>query len=306
MSHETQLSSWQNIVSSAFAHLSKAQACGLALWSIGIALTGSCGMVQVSALLAAVLGQREQNVLQRLREWYLDASRKSGKHRNDLDVHTCFGPLLSWIVRLWHDPEGKKRLVLVIDATSLGDRWTVLAICVVIDHCAIPVAWKVIKMHEKGSWKPYWEALFQSLKDSIDPQWMVIVMADRGLYAHWLFQLIQDCQWHPFLRINKYVKARREGCADFEWIDRWVSVGEQWAGHVECFIQKPSRLECTLLMAWDEGYEDPWIVLTDLSVEESNVAWYGMRTWVECGFKDYKRGGFDWQYSRMEHQGNRI
>jgi hypothetical protein len=301
MSHETRLSPWQQEVSSAFAHLSKAQACGLALWSAGIALTGSCGMVQVSALLAAVLMQREQNVLQRLREWYLDASRKSGKHRDDLDVHACFGPLLTWIVRLWHDPEGKKRLVLAMDATSLGERWTVLAISVLIRHCAIPVAWKVIKMHERGSWKPHWEALFQELKGSIDPHWMVIVTADRGLYARWLFELIQDCKWHPFLRINKNVKARREGSADFEWIDNWVQVGERWAGRVDCFIQKPSRLVCTLLMAWEAGHEDPWIVLTDLSVQESNVAWYGMRTWVECGFKDYKRGGFDWQYSRMEH-----
>jgi hypothetical protein len=300
MSHETRLSAWQQEVSSAFSHLSKAQASGLALWSAGIALLGCCGMVQVSALLAAVLGQHEQNVLQRLREWYLDASRKSGKHRDDVDVSACFGPLLRWIMRLWHDPEGKKRLVLAMDATSLGERWTVLAISVVIRHCAIPVAWKVIRMYEPGSWKPYWEALFQELKGSIDPQWMVIVTADRGLYARWLFKLIQGCQWHPFLRINTAVKARREGSAGFEWIGSWVKVGEQWAGPVECFIQKPSRLVCTLLMAWEAGHEDPWIVLTDLAEQECTVAWYGMRTWVECGFKDFKRGGFDWQYSRME------
>lgn len=301
MSHELRLSSWQREVSSAFAHLSKAQARGLALWSAGIALTGCCGMEQISALLAAVVMQREQTMRQRLREWYLDASRKRGKHRDDLDVSSCFGPLLSWILRLWWDPEGNRRLVLVMDATSLGERWTVLAISVVIRRCAIPVAWKVIKMHEAGSWKPAWLALLAQLKGRIGPEWMVIVMADRGLYARWLFEMIQACQWHPFLRINVNVKARREGASIFEWIGGWVKQGERWAGPVECFAQKRSRLLCTLLMAWEVGYADPWIVLTDLPVQECNVTWYGMRTWAECGFKDVKRGGFDWQYSRMEH-----
>ncbi|WP_218963855.1 hypothetical protein [Nostoc linckia] len=30
----------------------------------------------------------------------------------------------------------------------------------------------------------------------------VIVTADRGLYADWLYQLIVDAGWHPFLRVN--------------------------------------------------------------------------------------------------------
>jgi hypothetical protein len=85
-------------VSSAFAQLSKAQASGLALWSAGIALTGSGGSAQISALLAQVLKQKEGTVFQRLREWYLDAAHKRGVHQRDLDVAGCFGPLLSWIV----------------------------------------------------------------------------------------------------------------------------------------------------------------------------------------------------------------
>ena len=32
--------------------------------------------------------------------------------------------------------------------------------------------------------------------------WTVIVLADRGLYAPWLFRRITRLGWHPFLRIN--------------------------------------------------------------------------------------------------------
>ncbi len=62
------LSQWSQEVSTAFAHLSKPQVWGLLLWSAGIALTGTAGVTQISALLALVLEQQEQAVFQRLRE----------------------------------------------------------------------------------------------------------------------------------------------------------------------------------------------------------------------------------------------
>ena len=112
------LSQWSDEVSTAFAHLSKPQVWGLMLWSAGIALTGAAGITQISALLALVLEQPEQRVFQRLREWYLDAKHKSGKKRRELDVTSCFAPLLRWIVRLWEN--GNRQMVLVLDATTDG------------------------------------------------------------------------------------------------------------------------------------------------------------------------------------------
>jgi hypothetical protein len=100
MSCPDRLSSWKQEVSTAFVHLNKAQVLGLVYWSLGIALIGSSGISQISALLAQTLKQKEGTVFQRLREWYLDAQQKSGDHRRELDVTSCFGPLLSWIIRL--------------------------------------------------------------------------------------------------------------------------------------------------------------------------------------------------------------
>jgi hypothetical protein len=279
------LSSWKKEVSTAFSHLSKAQVLGLVFWSVGIALTGSGGISQISALLAHVLDQKEGTVFQRLREWYREVGQKRGDHRRELDVTSCFGPLLSWIIRLWAPNE--KQIALALDATTLGDRWTVLAVCVVIRCCSIPVAWKVVGAHEKGSWRPYWERLLEHLQDRIPADWQVLVLADRGLYANWLFEAIVGNGWHPFLRINLGVKARAVGEDTFDWIHRWTPTpGTQWQGRVECFVGKKSRLICTLLMQWQEGYDDAWAILTDLAPELANIAWYRLRAWVECGFKD--------------------
>ena len=46
-----------------------------------------------------------------------------------------------------------------MDASTLSDRFTVLAISVLYRGCAIPVAWKIVRSHEPGSWEPYWTDL---------------------------------------------------------------------------------------------------------------------------------------------------
>jgi hypothetical protein len=33
------------------------------------------------------------------------------------------------------------------------------------------------------------------------------------------------------------------------------------------------------------------------------VAWYGLRVWIEAGFKDVKRGGFGWHHTKMQDAG---
>ena len=72
-----------------------------------------------------------------------------------------------------------------------------------------------------------------------------------------------------------------------------------WCGEVECFKTQASRLRCTLLAHWDEAYTDPWLIVTDLPTAQACVAWYGMRAWIEAGFKDIKRGGWHWEQTKM-------
>jgi hypothetical protein len=200
---------------------------------------------------------------------------------------------------LWRSE--KRQLPLVLDATSLGNRWTILAVSVVIRGCAIPVAWKVIAAQQEGSWRPYWEGLLGALGPAVPSAWEVIVLADRGLYARWLWDAIVAWGWHPFLRINVGCKARLPGEETFEWISRWVPTpGTSWQGKVECFASKKGRVNGTLLMHWEPGYESAWVILTDLDPPKARVSWYGLRTWTEGGFKDFKRGLWGWHHTKME------
>jgi hypothetical protein len=53
------------------------------------------------------------------------------------------------------------------------------------------------------------------------------------------------------------------------------------------------------LACWAESYKDAWFILTDLPPESSEACWYGLRAWIEQGFKITKRGGWQWQRTRM-------
>src|SRR5262249_18107648 len=71
--------------------------------------------------------------------------------------------------------------------------------------------------HRRGHapWRPHWEALFGHLRGSVPADWTVIVLADRGLYAHWVFTTIQALGWHPFLRMNRQGHYRPQARATF-------------------------------------------------------------------------------------------
>lgn len=290
------LGAWVETVRGQMPHLSKPQAMVLALWSFGMVVTRSCGLTTIATFLAALLDKKENTVRQRLREWYWEAKAKKGTDRAELEVSTCFAPLVGWVLRWWSSAES--RLALALDATTLADRFVVLALSIVYRGCAIPIAWKVLPGNEKGAWKPHWLALLGDVKDSIPATWLVIVLADRGLYARWLYQAIVHNRWHPFLRINAGGKYRPHDAARFRWLSQVVTeVGQAWSGRVICF--KTQSLACTLLARWDEGYTEPWLIITDLSPEQADALWYAMRPWIECGFKDVKRGGWQWQQTRI-------
>lgn len=298
MSRPTLLSQWTACVSKNMPSLSVSQVRVLAWWSFGIAMTGSCGRYTVATFLAQLCQEKVSNVEQRLYDWCQDAKDKSGQKRQEVALTTCQVALLAWIVRLWVG----KQLALALDATSLGARFVVLTVSVVYRGCGLPVAWVVLPAGTKGAWRKEWLRLLRLLHPAIPADWLVIVLADRGLYAGWLYRRIVRLHWHPFLRINNGAKFRPTGCARWCWLKELVGAsGQAWQGSGSCFKDPTARVDCTLLAWWGEGCSDPWFVLTDLAPTTCTVTWYGLRTWCEQGFKCTKRGGWQWQLTQMQH-----
>jgi len=259
-------------------------------------LARSCALTAVSALLAAWLHRKADTVRQQLREFCYEATAKRGTARQALVVETCFVPLLVWVVDQW---EGTQ-LALALDATTLGTRFTVLALSVVYRGCAIPVAWTVLPATAKHAWRREWLRMLRQVRRAVPRSWTVIVLADRGLYARWLFRRITRLGWHPFLRINTGGTFRPQGHVRAVPLKMVVpEPGTTWQGTGIAFKGRHRQLHCTLLACWEAGYKDPWLILTDLPPEASTACWYGLRAWIEQGFKITKRAGWQWQRTRM-------
>ena len=296
MSYQANLDPWRLTIRQHLPHLSKPQATVLALWSVGMVLARSSALTAVSAMVATVHGRKEHTLRQRLREWYYEGPAKRGTQRQALPVETCFAPLLSWIVSGWQGTQ----LALALDATTLGEPCVVLAVRVVYRGCAIPVAWVILPAGQKHAWRGEWLRLLRRLWRGVPRHWTVIVLADRGLYAPWLLRRIVKLGWHPFLRINTGGTFRPTGTRCFRPLTTLVpQPGTRWQGCGTALARKPRRLECPLLACWEEGYKDPWLILTDLAPEASDAGWYGMRAWIEQGFKLTKRAGWQWHRTRM-------
>jgi hypothetical protein len=257
-----------------------------------MARTRSCGRLPVATLLALLMRQKVATVEQRLYEWCCDTPPKAGVKRQTLDVTTCLQPLLRWIVALWSGTQ----MALALDATSLGARCVVLTLHVVYRGCAIPVAWTVLPAHQPGAWRRAWLRLLRQVRPAIPPDWTVLVLADRGLGARWLFRRMVRLGWHPLWRINQGAQCRPARQTRWYGLRELVgTVGQGWRGRGTAFVSAERQRDCPLVAWWGEGSTDPWLLLTDLAPEGCDAAWYGLRGWCAQGFQCCKRGGWQWQ-----------
>ena len=287
---------WLTIIMQHLSPLSKPQATVLALWSFGMVLARSCALSAVSHLLATGMRRKEQTVRQQLREWYYDGPRKRGAKRQALRVETCFPLLLGWVVAGGTAPNWRWR--------SMPRRWEPGSSC-------WRSVWSIagVPFRSPGSccppipnhaWRREWLRLLRRLRPAIPRHWTVIVLADRGLYAPWLFRRIVNLGWHPFLRINTGGTFRPVSTPCFRPLKSFApQPGTRWRGRGTAFQKAGRQVECTLLALWEDGYKDPWLILTDLPPEASDAAWYGLRAWIEQGFKITKRAGWQWHRTRM-------
>jgi hypothetical protein len=298
------LDRWTDEVNERLPSLSRPQAKGLALWSIGIVLARACSLHAVVLALVCWLPFNPSSLRRRLQEWYYEAHAKKGHgsgawgvHRRDFDPNAISADLLAWILQDWPN----QQIVFALDPTNFGDRFTVLNISVLYRGCAIPIIWTVVEGGEPGAWEPHWERMLRTLAGRVPAGWQILVVTDRGMYSPSLFRCLVQLHWHPFLRIRMQGFYRPIG--RHKWLDLkdlCPPLGETQEFKAEVFKNEEGRLECTLVVFHGEGYAEPWLIVTDLEPEVAKASWYGLRGWIEQGYKRVKSGGWNLPHTRIK------
>ena len=183
----------QQIIETHLPHLSRPQLTGLVLWVCGAILAGSACQNAVASALSP--WGAWNNFRQYLREWLYDGSDRARPCQTELDVSLCFAPLLRWVLAWWRSG----RLALAVDPTLKGDQTTAIVISVVYRGCAIPVAWRIHRATQRGSWMDPTVELLRKLAPAVPREMTVIVLCDRGIASPKLWRQIraQACAGIP-------------------------------------------------------------------------------------------------------------
>lgn len=267
----------------------------LTWWVYGTILAGSACESAVLAALTPLVGHAHRQALRQvLREVVKDGADHATPNPTDLVTEDCFAPLLGWVLTWWHG----STVPLALDATLLRDRLAVICISVLYRGMAIPVAWYVTAANEPGAWLEPAIALLDRLAEAVPPDRLVLVLADRGLWSPALWHAIRAHGWHPLLRIRSDATFAPTGGKRVAARTLVPGAGHAWIGAGIAYKQASVQLPATLVVTWEADQTQPWVLLTDLAPQAMGPCWYGLRTWIELGFRTVKSMGWHWERTR--------
>jgi Transposase DDE domain len=280
------------MIAAHLAPLRPAHCRGLALWVYGTILAQRA--CQNAALTALLRRGTWHTVRQRLREWLYAGGDKAAPCRTQVEVTACFAPLLGWVLAWWQGTP----LALALDATARGEVVVALVISVLYRGSAIPVAWVILPANQPGAWRPAILRLVRQLQPAVPASMTVLLLADRGLWSPRLWHQLRAVGWHPVVRLQGTTTFQPQGQGRQPALRLVPGPGWAWVGAGIAFKAGATRQAGTLVVVWDAAHPTPWVLWTDLPPAQTGVSWYGLRVWIELGFRALKGVGWQWQHTR--------
>ena len=150
------------------------------------------GTVSLTAVAAHVPGSaRTASTEQRLRRWLTNPA---------VVVETMWSGLLPALLasRAGHE------VIMVIDPPPAADRFPIVQLGIVCRHRVLPVAWRVMPLHERWSTPQHQiiRELIAQVAAALPKDCSVTVVADRGLTCATLIDSCRAVGWHFTLRVS--------------------------------------------------------------------------------------------------------
>jgi len=203
---------------------------------------------------------------------------------------------------------GSRRLVLAVDESTKNERVHLLRVGLPYwGHC-LPLAWELWPQNQPlKSNGGYWtriEAVVDRVKKVIPAGLLVVALADRAYDVSGFVDRVVSRGWHWAVRF----KAKGSGCfrnrkgreyAVKALISQRVSApGMRWKTRGWVFKDAGWR-QASIVAYWQPGEDEPLVVISDLPPGWELLGLYGMRYWIEPGFRSDKKLGWHWEDSQV-------
>ena len=193
-------------------------------------------------------------------------------------------------------------LRLVMDATQVGFGHRALMVGIAYRRRTLPLAWS-LHQGTKGSVTANDQiALLQQVYQLVPYDVQVHLAADSGFANRDLFLWLTEHEWHFVIRERGTVTVRHEAHAEWQRIrdiplrpGQTKVIGWVWRAKTSPF----GRL--FLLLHWEKGEDDPWLLFSDQSDPRTILRIYKRRMWMEEMYGDMKANGFDLEATHLRH-----
>jgi len=265
----------------------------LALLVTGILLARHTALPRLAAHLRRVTpGAQADSIERRLRRMLANA---------DWDSSSIFEAFVR--VSLRHLPAG--RCILLLDDTYQVDHCAVSTLALAYGGRALPLAWCRWSGQLQGT---YWQQINELLDQAqrlLPPQVRPVVLADRGLASPMLISLVQQHGWDYLLRVQRDTNLRQQPPARTPARSGYVHLGDLVprpgaAGvALDGWVFRAHPIWAHTAVIWRTGYQEPWLLVSNLNLGLALADLYARRMQVEALFRDAKSGGFEWELSRV-------
>jgi hypothetical protein len=190
-----------------------------------------------------------------------------------------------------------KKVVLVVDETTLHEHLRVLVVAVAYQQRCIPLAWVVTDDKWAASQVERICSLLDCIKPALPPNSKPMVLADRGIgTSPTLFTALTQRGWRVLLRITDHSKIQPTGSKRWETVRSLAIYKKTRAVSGKVFKQR-GQVDACVFLHWDSKHAGPWCLLSnDPTLDPKR---YKQRWWIETMFRDWKSNGLEWEKSRL-------
>jgi hypothetical protein len=192
------------------------------------------------------------------------------------------------------------RCVLVLDDTQQADQCTLSTLALAYRGRALPLAWCRWSGQLHGAYWTQIEQLLEHAQRVLPPQVQPVVLADRGLTSPILVKLIQQHGWDYVLRVQQETTLRTAPRGPRRVrLDELVHQPGEPGVLLDGWVFAKRSAWAHVAAVWCVGYQEPWLLISNLDLRLEMVTVYSQRMHIEALFRDTKSGGFEWELSRV-------